>query len=138
MKKLFVSAAVATFAMMATPALAFDINFGGSAGLGGVIGGTADLSGAAGFAGSAQFGGANALASNEAYGMSESNFQGSYNAGNNSFRLQGGTIAGSGSLSQAAVSSVGNGFGAAAAGGAGFGVGASGGLGGAGSLSIGN
>ena len=136
MRKLFATAAV--LALMAAPASAFDIDFGGSVGLGGVIGGTADFSGAGGFAGTLELGNAHSLASNEAYGMSESNFKGSYNAGSNSFRLQGGTIAGSGSLSNAAVQSSGNGFGAAAAGGAGFGLGMSGGLGGAGSLSVSN
>lgn len=136
MRKLIATAAVLT--LMAAPASAFDIEFGGKAGLGAVIGGTADLSGAAGFAGTLEIGNAKSLASNEAYGISESSFKGNYDTANNSFRLQGATIAGSGSLSSASVESAGNGFGAAAAGGLGFGVGGSAGLGGVGSLSVSN
>lgn len=139
MRTLF-AAILSSILMLAAPALAFDIKLGGKFGVGGDFGGTANWSGAEGFAGSLQFGNAWAESANDTYGISESNFTSGYDTGNNSFRLHGGTMTASGSLSTATVSSVGNGFGAAAAGGAGFGAGLSGGAGlvGSAGFNIGN
>jgi len=139
----FFIATCAVFALMLTGAVhAQSLTLGnGSLGAGLTLGGNVDLSGAANFAHSQQFGNASTFANTQSYGISESTFAGEYGStglngvvlGSN-HSLNGSVTTGSGSLSNATSSTVGNGTAFSATAGAGFGVGGSGGLSGAGSI----